>query len=144
MLDGQGVGPARLGQRFNILRLIDRHGRKLAQTTGNDAHELLRALRRGGRDLIERVAALRDVGTQTLKIVAALRDEVALVCRDDHGPLGQLRRIIAQLGVDLLEVLDRVAVLTAGDIDDVHEQAAAVDVPQEIVAKALRPRPHPR
>ena len=78
MLDGQGVGLARLGQRFNILRLIDRHGRKLTQTAGNDAHELLRALRRGGRDLIERVAALRDVGTQTLEIVAALRDEVAL------------------------------------------------------------------
>ena len=34
------------------------------------------------------------------------------------------------------KVVDRVAVLAAGDVDDVDEQAAAVDMAQEVMAKS--------
>ena len=56
----------------------------------------------------------------------------------------QLGGILRQLGVDGVEVRNGVAPLAAGDIDHMNEQAAAVDVAQEVVAEARTLRSRPR
>ena len=73
---------------------------------------------------------------QTVNIRAVIAEQVALVGGDDLHTRCQHVAVGAQLGIDGLKVLDRVASLAAGDVHQMHQQAAAVDVAQKIVAEA--------
>ena len=54
----------------------------------------------------------------------------------DLGTLGQRGAELGQLLVDLLKILNGLAALAAGNVHDVEQQAAALDMAQEVVAKA--------
>ena len=54
----------------------------------------------------------------------------------DLRTLSQRGAELGQLLVDLLEVLDGVAALAAGDVHDVQQQTAALHMAEEIVAQA--------
>ena len=53
---------------------------------------------------------------------------------DDLGAFGQLWAVLGQLLVDGVKIGNRVAALAAGDIHHMNQQAASVDMPQEVVA----------
>ena len=72
---------------------------------------------------------------EPVDILAFIAEQVTLIADDDLRALGKLRAVLAQLRVYRVKVLDRVAPLAAGDIDQMREQTAAVDVPQEVMAK---------
>ena len=90
----------------------------------------------GSAHLKEFVALRLDVCAQAVDVRAVVAEQVAFVGGDDLRARGQHVAVGAQLGVDGLKVLDRVAPLAAGDVHQMHEQAAAVDVAQEVVAEA--------
>ena len=52
------------------------------------------------------------------------------------GRVGQVRAVLLQLRVDGVKVLHRVPALAAGHVHHMDQQAAAVHVPQEVVAQA--------
>ena len=89
---------------------------------------------RGGKGE-EREAQRLNVRAQGLKQAFVLHD-VGLVGDDDLRAGGKLGGILRKLCVDRVKVRDGVAPLAAGNVDDVDEQAAAVDVAQEVVAEA--------
>ena len=62
--------------------------------------------------------------------------DVGLVRDDDLRAGGKVGGILRELCVDGVKVLDRVAALAARHVDDMNEQAAAVDMAQEVVTKA--------
>ena len=62
---------------------------------------------------------------------------VDLVQRDHPRPVVE-PAVRGQLGLDRVEVAERVAAgLEGGAVDDVHQRAAALDVAQELQAEAL-------
>ena len=69
-----------------------------------------------------------------------LGDEVDLVEDDDLRPLGEARAVGGELAVDRVEA--RLGVLLG--IDHVQEQARPLEVGEELVAEARRPRSRPR
>ena len=60
---------------------------------------------------------------------------VALVAQHDLRAVGQLSAEAGQLVVDLLKVRLGVAALAARDINDVQQQAAALDMAQKVMAQ---------
>ena len=70
-------------------------------------------------------------GLQLLRV----RQQIRLVGHHDLGPLSQLWAVLLQLGVDGVKVRYGVPALAAGDIHQMHQQTAAVNVPQEVVAQ---------
>ncbi len=94
----------------------------------------------GGRDLEDRVAEpLGDIGAHQVGEVTGVR-HVDLVERDDPRPAGQPARdgvvVRRQLGLDLHQVTDRIATaLGSREVDDVHDDRAALDVAQELQAE---------
>ena len=73
---------------------------------------------------------------EPVQIVTVRGQKVRLVRCDNHGAGREVWRILTKFFVDLFKIIDRITLLAAGDIDNVDEQAAAVDMAQEIVAKA--------
>ena len=74
------------------------------------------------------------MAAKRLQLLGILQ-KIRLVAHHDLGPPGQLRRIILQLLVDGIKVRQRVPALAAGDVHQVHKQAAPVNMPQEVVAQ---------
>ena len=62
--------------------------------------------------------------------------QIRLVAHHDLRAGGQLRAVFLQLAVDGVEIRHGVASLAAGHVHQMHQQAAAVDVPQEVVTQA--------
>ena len=81
------------------------------------------------------------MGSQGLQS-GAVSGNVHLVARHQHGTVLQPGAVLLQLGLDGLKVGHRVAALAARHVHHVDKQAAAVDVPQEVVAQA-RPLSRP-
>ena len=136
MADLQLVARADLRLGRDIVRLVRRHRRDLGKLGRARLDELARAGVGGGAHLKEFVALRFDVRAQAVDVCAVVAEQVAFVGGDDLRARGQHVAVGAQLGVDGLKVLDRVAPLAAGDVHQMHEQAAAVDVAQEVVAEA--------
>ena len=89
----------------------------------------------GGGGHGEEFVALRlHMGAEGVQLLR-VRQQVGLVGHGDLGAGGQLGAVLPQLGVDGVEVGDGVAALAAGHVHQMHQQAAAVDVPQEVVAQ---------
>ena len=68
--------------------------------------------------------------------LALVVQQIGLVGHRDLGPVGQLHAVLLQLGVDGVEIGNGVPALAAGHVHQVDQQAAAVDVAQEVVAQA--------
>ena len=83
----------------------------------------------------EGIARLLDVRAQLFQQRFVLHN-VGLVRDHDLRARRQLGGILRQLGVDGVEVRNGVAPLAARNVHDMNEQAAAVDVAQEVVAEA--------
>lgn len=115
--------------------LVHRHRRQLRQPGGNGLHQLPGTLVGGGGHGHERVARLLHMGTEGVQL-GGVRQQVRLVGHHDLGPVRQLRTVLPQLLVDGVKVGDGVPALAAGHVHQVDQQAAAVDVPQEVVAQA--------
>ena len=123
-----------LDRRRDVVRLIDGDGRQVRQLAGGGAHQLARAQRGGRGDLKEPQALALHVRAQFFKVFApGVVQQVALVRGDELRPGGQLRAVALKLGVYRLEILHGVAPLAAGDVHQVYQQPAAVDVPQKVV-----------
>ncbi len=75
-----------------------------------------------------------DVLLELLDLLGACN--VALVAQHDLRTVRQLGTEPGQLVVDLLKVRLGVAALAAGDVNDVQQQAAALNMAQEVVAEA--------
>ena len=73
---------------------------------------------------------------EPLQVVGVRGEDVHLVGGHDLGPLRQVRAVLLQLRVDGVKVLHRVPALAAGHVNHMDQQAAAVHVPQEVVAQA--------
>ncbi len=78
---------------------------------------------------------LLGIGPQPLQILRILED-VHLIGHHNHGPLGQLGRILLQLAVDGHQVLHGISPLAAGHVHNVDNQPAPVNMPQEVMAQA--------
>ena len=75
------------------------------------------------------------MGAEALQILRVLQD-VHLVGGHDLGAGGKLRAVLPELLVDGVEVRHGVPALAAGDIHQVDQQPAPVDMPQKIVAQS--------
>ena len=133
-MDIQRGGGIHLRRAGYILRLIDSHRRQLRQAAGDGLHQLTGPLMGGGGHGHELIARLLHMGAEGLQLVR-VRQQIRLVGHHDLGPLGQLRAILLQLSVDGIKVRYGVPALAAGDIHQMHQQTAAVNVPQEVVAQ---------
>ena len=91
---------------------------------------------RRGAQLKEAVAQPLDMRFQPLNGRPVLSQQVTLVGGDELRTGGQLLRPGAKLGIDGLKILNGVPPLASGDVDEVDQQPAAVNVPQEIVSEA--------
>ena len=61
--------------------------------------------------------------------------QVGLVGNNDLRTRCQKLAVAGKLGVDLLNVVDRVAALTACRVNQMQQQSAAINVAQEVVAQ---------
>ena len=102
---------------------------------GHREHQLAQPLVAGGADRDHRPAALGDVLGDDVGHVPAVGD-VDLVEGDETGAVLE-SAVLLQLLLDHLEVADRVAArLHGGEVDDVDDGRAALDVAQEVVPEA--------
>ena len=108
-------------------------GGDVLQAVVDQTRKLPHALHGGGGDGHEGQALLLHIPAEGVDLL--LGGEVTLVAHHDLGTLGQRRAELCQLLVDLLEVLDGVAALAAGDIHDVEQQAAALHMAEEVMAQ---------
>ena len=90
---------------------------------------------RGRAQFKERAALFFRVRAKALEIIGVLREKIALVGGDDLLARGELGAVFAQLGVDRIEILHRIAAFAAGYVHQMDEQTAAVDVPQKIMSE---------
>ena len=127
-----GVDDRRLG---DVLRLVHRHRRQLTEPLADALYQLPRTLMGGGGHGEELVAQPLHMGAEGVQLLR-IRQQISLVGHGDLGAGGQLRAILPQLGVDGVKVRDGVASLAAGHIHQMHQQTAAVDVPQEVVPQS--------
>ena len=133
-LDVQRLGGVDLGRPGHVLRLVDRDGRQLAEPLGDVPHQLPGTLMGGGGHGEELIAQLLHVGTEGVQLLV-VHQKIGLVGHGDLRTGGQLGAVLLQFGVDGVEIRDGVAALTAGNVHQMHQQTAAVDVPQEIVTQ---------
>ena len=89
----------------------------------------------GGGHLQKGVSRFLHMSLQLLQLLRLLQ-KVGLVAHHDLRALGQRGAELCQLLVDLLEVLDGVAALAAGNIHHMQQQAAALHMTQEVMAQA--------
>ena len=61
--------------------------------------------------------------------------KIRLVAHNDLRPLAQIA-VAVKLGIDLVQVLQRIPALAAGDIDNMQQKPGALNMPEKIVAKA--------
>ena len=132
-LDGE-VAAVLLGLQLFVLGGEHRHLRDILETVVHEPRQLLDALHGGGRDGHKGQTLALHILAEGLDLL--LGGKVALVAHHDLGTLGQSRAELCQLLVDLLEVLDGVAALAAGDVHDVQQQTAALHMAEEVVAQA--------
>ena len=125
-----GVDHRRLG---HVLRLVHRHRRQLTEPLGDVLHQLPRALMCGGGHGKKFVAQRLHVLPQGVDLLR-VGHQIGLVAHHDLRAGGQLRAVFLQLAVDGVEIRHGVAPLAAGHVHQMHQQTAAVDVPQEVVA----------
>ena len=130
----QRVGHIDLRRTGHILRLVDDNRGQGGQQLRDALHQLTRALMGGGGHLHKEVALLLHVGAESVQLLA-VSQQIGLVGHHDLGTGSQLRAVLLQLCVDGFKVGDGVATLAAGCVHHVYQQAAAVDVAQEIVAE---------
>ena len=97
-------------------------------------HQLPGTLMGGGGHGEELIAQLLHVGTEGVQLLV-VHQKIGLVGHGDLRTGGQLRAVLLQFGVDGVEIRNGVAALTAGNVHQMHQQTAAVDVPQEIVTQ---------
>ena len=88
----------------------------------------------GGGQLEQGTAPGLHVGPELCQQLRVLHN-VHLVGRHQHPPRGQLGGPPLQLLADGVEIRHRVPALGAGHVHHMDEQAAAVDVPEEVVAQ---------
>ena len=88
----------------------------------------------GGGHLQKGVPRFLHMSLQLLQLLRLLQ-KVGLVAHHDLRALGKLGRIIFQFFIDGVKIRHRVAPLAAGHIHQMHQQAAAVDMPQEIMSQ---------
>ncbi len=135
LLDAERLGGVDLRRPGHILRLVHRHRRQLRQTGGDRLHQLPGTLVVGGGGHgHERVARLLHMDTESVQL-GRVCQQVRLVGHHDLGPCGKLGAVLPQLLIDGVKVRYGVPALAAGDIHQMHQQTAAVDVPQEVVAQ---------
>lgn len=134
-LDGDILNTAGLGQGLHILGLIYRNGGELLQAVIDLPHQLHGSLMDGGGHLIEGHIVLSGISAKTLQIFGLLKN-IHFVCYDDHRTLCKFGRILCQLLIDGLQIFHRIASFTAGYVYDVNNEAAAINVPEKVVAKA--------
>ena len=127
-----GIHHRRLGY---IFRLIHRDRRQCCQHFRHLAHQLSCSLMRRSGDFHQRKALRFHMSPEPLQIFGVGHD-VHLVGRHDLGTSGKIRAVLLELGVDGVKVRHRVPPLAAGYVYHVYQQAAAVDVAQEVVAEA--------
>ena len=98
-------------------------------------HQLLDALvgRRG--QLRKQEAALLCVLADLLDRLTVIAQQVGLVGNNDLRTRCQKLAVTGKLCVDLLNVVDRVAALTACRVNQMQQQSAAINVAQEVVAQ---------
>ncbi len=109
----------------------------LGDDLGQEVRELLEARAGDGGDLEDLVAAGLQIRADHLGEILAVGD-VDLVQDDEAGPVLQTAAVDLELLLDDVEVGHRVAVgLQGGGVQDVHQDRAALDVPQELQAQAL-------
>ncbi len=68
--------------------------------------------------------------------LAVLAQQVGLVRHDDLRTRREKLAVTGQFGIDLLDVVDRIAALAARRIDQMQQQTAAVDMAQEVMTEA--------
>ena len=101
-----------------------------------EVHQLPDALigRRG--QLREQEAVLLGILSQLFDRLAVLAQQVGLVRHDDLRTRREKLAVTGQFGIDLLDVIDRIAALAARRIDQMQQQAAAVDMAQKVMTEA--------
>src|SRR5690625_3598600 len=121
-----------------------RRGARLGDEAREREGQLAQALVAGSGDLVDRQATLLELGPDELGEVTGLGD-VDLAEDDDARPLrqrrepggGEVPRVRGELALDDVEVADGVAVrLEGGAVEDVDDDGAALDVPQEVQPQA--------
>ncbi|CAN3970680.1 Queuosine ECF transporter S component QueT, partial [Dysosmobacter welbionis] len=120
----------------HILRLIHSDRGQDGEHLRRLLHQFPGALVSGCGNLQERVAQSLHMRPEPLQVVGVRGEDVHLVGDHDLGPLRQVRAVLLQLRVDGVKVLHRVPALAAGHVNHMDQQAAAVHVPQEVVAQA--------
>ena len=88
----------------------------------------------GGGHGEELVAQRLHMGAEGIQL-RRVHQKIRLVGHGDLRPCSQLQAVLLQLRVDGVKVRDGVPPLAAGHVHQMHQQAAPVDVPQEIVAQ---------
>src|SRR5699024_10276553 len=89
-----------------------------------------------GADLIDRPAVPLQIGPDELGEVASIGD-VHLVEHDDARPAGQTA-VFGQLMLERVDVRYRIALgFEVRAVDDVRQDRAALDVPEELQTEAL-------
>lgn len=134
-LDGPVVLGCGLLLDLDELRLVDEYRWQLLQLMPRQIHQLLDALvgRRG--QLRKQEAALLCVLADLLDRLTVIAQQVGLVGNNDLRMRCQKLAVAGKLGVDLLNVVDRVAALTACRVNQMQQQSAAINVAQEVVAQ---------
>ena len=131
-LDGE-IAAILLGLRLFVLGGEHRHLRDILEAVVHEPRQLLYALHGGGRDGHKGQTLALHILAEGLDLLFG--GKVALVAHHDLRALGQHGAELCQLLVDLFKVLDGVAALAAGNVNDVQQQAAALHMAQEIVAQ---------
>ena len=117
-----------------VLGLIDLDRGQILQAVVDQRGQVVHTLTGRRGDGQEGQTLGLDVLLELLDLLGACN--VALVAQHDLRTVRQLGTEPGQLVVDLLKVRLGVAALAAGDVNDVQQQAAALNMAQEVVAEA--------
>ena len=122
-----------------------RHHRNVVDLEALDRRQLVQLLRDGVDKRLNPLAGSRGDAEEGVSLLLhklpevfdlLLGGDVALVGHHNLVALGKLLAEIGQLSVDGLEILLRVAVLAAGDVHHMHNQAAPLHMAQKLVPEA--------
>ena len=121
--------------RGDVFRFIGREGRQLCERLRDRFHQRVDpgAGRRGNQEELAAVPLRTGRDFLTKRFVVT---EIGLGRDENLRTLRQLRAVARELAVDRFDVFGRVRAFRGGKIEQMQNQAAAVDVAQKIVAEA--------